>query len=528
MPKRRHTKQKPVENVSEPSKGSIELRVVGLSGEGLTLNVDRSTLGQEVYRMVSQQLPPKRGTRLDLYHMECRLVRQKTLSMQGLAGATTLSCIQIPINVYDAWCYVRGFGNTDESALHGVTDLDSVEGGDYLLWLPETLERLTFGPNFNQSLKGVTFPNSLRSLTFDRSFNRSLQGVTLPSGLQSLTFGISFNHSLQRVTLPSGLKSLTFDGRFNHSLQGVTLPSGLQSLTFGTRFNKSLQGVTLPSGLQSLTFGWAFNQSMEGVTLPSSLQSLTFGFVFNQSLQGVGLPSGLQSLTFGDDFNQSLQGVTLPSGLQSLTFGDDFNKGLQGVTLPSGLQSLTFGISFNRSLQGVTLPSGLQSLTFGTRFNKSLQGVTLPSGLQILTLSPDFNQSLNRVTVPKGLKSLTCYFDQGLHLAQNVAAVILLLLSCTLLYHNFEKPTSLRSVERLSVLGDFNESLLCRSMFVRGFLRVDVALLPPMQRQIEWTIPRGGFSELLFETQKNMWLWCCRCSLWFCCALTILKEWLFC
>ena len=265
---------------------------------------------------------------------------------------------------------------------------------------------------------------------------------------------------------------------------------------------------------------------------------VSFGLLY-PSLQQVTLPSGLQSLTFGGKLNQGFLRATLPSSLESLTVGHDFNsfferfpqmpeQNLERVILPSGLRNLTFGHLFTHSLQGVTLPSGLQILTFGTRFNNSLQGVTLPSGLQILTLSPDFNQSLNRVTLPKGLKSLTCYFDQGLHLAQNVAAVILLLLSCTLLYHNFEKPTSLRSVERLSVLGDFNESLLCRSMFVRGFLRVDVALLPPMQRQIEWTIPRGGFSELLFETQKNMWLWCCRCSLWFCCALTILKEWLFC
>ena len=100
---------------------------------------------------------------------------------------------------------------------------------------------------------------------------------TVTDAIASLTFGPNFNKGLKGVTLPSSLQTLTFGQNFNQSLEGVTLPISLRTLTFGQNFNQSLEGVTLPSSLQTLTFGWDFNQSLERVTLPSSLQTLTFG-----------------------------------------------------------------------------------------------------------------------------------------------------------------------------------------------------------------------------------------------------------
>ena len=121
--------------------------------------------------------------------------------------------------------------------------------------------------------------------------------IQLPSSLQSLTFGKEFNQSLEGIQLPSSLQSLTFGFAFHQSMEGIQLPSSLQSLTFGEEFNQSLEGIQLPSSLQSLTFGYQFNQSLEGIQLPSSLQSLTFGYKFNQSMQGIQLPSSLHLTT---------------------------------------------------------------------------------------------------------------------------------------------------------------------------------------------------------------------------------------
>ena len=121
------------------------------------------------------------------------------------------------------------------------------------------------------TLDGLVWNSLLDLPVDDELFNACEQhNLTLPSSLQSLTFGDGFNQSLDTVNLPSSLQSLTFGHVFNQSLDNVTLPSSLQSLTFGFNFNQSLDNVTLPSSLQSLTFGVDFNQSLDNVNLPIS------------------------------------------------------------------------------------------------------------------------------------------------------------------------------------------------------------------------------------------------------------------
>eukprot|EP00435_Cladocopium_sp_Y103_P073244 s689_g42.t3 len=362
--------------------------------------------------MLLKHLPPKKGGKVTLHHLDAPLVLQKTLREQGIVGkAATLSCTYIPTDVYAAWCSIRKQGSPLPEAefdLEGVTQLAGITTTKHLHHLPDSLESLTFHCGFNESLEGVSLPNNLQSLTLG-SFNRSMRGVNLPSNLKSLDFGNHFDQSLEGVTLPSSLQSLTFGNAFNQSLEGVTLPCSLESLTLGDWFNQNVEKVSLPSSLQSLNLGGYFNQSLRRVILPSSLESLTLG-----KLNCVILPTNLQRLTLGMSFN--LKHFTLPPSLQSLTLGKDFNESLEQLTLPSSLKSLRFGYHFDKSLEGVTLPNNLENLTFGASFNQSLEGVTLPSSLQSLTFGDDFNQSLQRVTLPRSLQSLTfgCSFDQSL------------------------------------------------------------------------------------------------------------------
>ena len=223
---------------AEPSRGSdlIDLFVQCLNGEGCMLTLSASCTGWEVYRMVSQQLPQKKGAQLTLHHLDLPLILHKELQAQGIMGkAATLSCTIVPTDLYAAWCTVQGLPvSQGELALAGVTRIQGSNLTKYLHHLPESLEHLTFGSEFNHSLEGVTLPSSLQSLTFGIAFNQSLEGVTLPSSLQSLTFGRAFNQSLEGVTLPSSLQSLTFGHRFNQSLEGVTLPSSLKGFSHGS------------------------------------------------------------------------------------------------------------------------------------------------------------------------------------------------------------------------------------------------------------------------------------------------------
>eukprot|EP00435_Cladocopium_sp_Y103_P061201 s312_g22.t2 len=461
------------------------------------------SLAQDLTRLVSEKLPCKPGAKLAMHHINRKLILDQTLTEQEIVGKSEmLSCTYMPTNLYTAWRYASQLPICErEFALEGVTQLEGAEPGEYLCHLPSSLQSLSFGRDFNQSVERVTLPSSLQSLSFGdkfnqslelvtfrsslqslsfgRHFNQRLERVTLPSSLQSLSFGDMFRQSLERVTLPSSLQSLSFGDAFNQSLELVTLPSSLQSLSFGHDFNQRLERVTFPSSLQSLNFGYAFNQSLELVTLPSSLQSLSFGFLFNQSLERVTLPSSLQSLSFGFLFNQSLERVTLPSSLQSLSFGDKFSPSLVQVTFRSSLQSLSFGNMFNQSLERVTLPSSLQSLSFGyeslervtlpsslqslsfgDKFNQSLELVTLPSSLQSLSFGSTFNQSLEQVTLPSSLQSLSFgdMFRQSLELVTFPSSLQSLNFGYAF-NQRLERVTLPSSLQSLSFGNMFNQSL---------------------------------------------------------------------
>eukprot|EP00438_Fugacium_kawagutii_P005028 Skav210057 [mRNA] locus=scaffold1016:384371:394080:+ [translate_table: standard] len=466
------------------------------TGESLTLRVSDGTTGLDVKRLLREQLPPKSGafgTRaratFALAYRFTKLSSALTLRCQGIGcevdpfmwspkrrkpekveqPVATLSCAYIPSNVSSAWCFLqgykgithlRGIGPEQSSRLSGMLpeSLESMTFGDDFnqslqgMFPKQGLKDLTFGVEFNQSLNGVDLPQTLRSLVFGDRFNQDLSAVDLPKSLEHLAFGYRFNHSLSSLQLPQKLRTLIFNHDFDQSLADVHLPESLQTLVFGAKFNQSLDDVKLPRSLQSLRFGDRFNRSMDAVKFPGNLHELIFGRYFNQCLDGltfparlrhlakfpedlevldlghnfidepkiesvpVNWPRGLRSLTVGMEFNHSLQHLNLPASLESLTLGDLFNQKLEHGNLPAGLRSLIFGYSFNQVLKTVDLPNSLRVLTFGAEFNQSLQGVTFPAHLQHLTFGDDFNQSLLGVSFPKQLQRLIfgTLFNQSL------------------------------------------------------------------------------------------------------------------
>ena len=120
-------------------------------------------------------------------HLASPLVLGQSLQDQGIAGAATLSSTYVPTDFYAAWCYAQGYPVLEgELALEGLTQMEGTTLGEYVHHLPQSLNHLTFGRRFNESLEGVTLPNNLQSLTFGHDFNQSLKGVPFPSSLQRL------------------------------------------------------------------------------------------------------------------------------------------------------------------------------------------------------------------------------------------------------------------------------------------------------------------------------------------------------
>ena len=134
----------------------------------------------QVREMLAQELPTKKGAKLALYHLESPLMLHQTLQEQGFGGNTVrLSCTA---PMFQQTYMLLGVTSRD-SDLDGVTETAGWPEHESLSRLPQSLERLTLSPAFDQSLEQVTLPTSLKSLTFGELFNHSLERVPLPSKL---------------------------------------------------------------------------------------------------------------------------------------------------------------------------------------------------------------------------------------------------------------------------------------------------------------------------------------------------------
>ena len=83
----------------EPKHGDlIDLSVQCLNGEGCTLKLSGSCTCLEVYRMVSNRLPGKKGGKPTLYHLDSPLILNKELQVQGIVGKACNTFLHICSN----------------------------------------------------------------------------------------------------------------------------------------------------------------------------------------------------------------------------------------------------------------------------------------------------------------------------------------------------------------------------------------------------------------------------------------------
>eukprot|EP00434_Breviolum_minutum_P023625 symbB.v1.2.020839.t1/scaffold1711.1/size185425/2 len=431
-------------SVREERVNIINVQVVSLNGQCITtVDVPDTILGRDLWNMVLGKVQSRPGSQMVLSHNTKKLVLQHSLQQQGIpCGQVVLSCTYIPINLQDAWrfvvhrCMMPDQNSDDEYvfSLDGITEVRGISDACQTLMdnLPHTVQTLSFGDRYDDTIRHFPWPAALCSLTFGHDFDQPLCNVSWPQGLQSLSFGKMFAERVDNAIWPEGLQTIAFGDDFNQTLEDVSWPVGLQSMSFGKAFNQSLEHVKWPGGLQNLTFGSEFDQRLDNVDWPQGLKSLSLG-AFNKDLIDVRWPEGLESVSFGA-LNQSLDGVKWPESLQHVRLGDRFDKDIEAAEWPPGLQSLHLGEDFKQCLDFVTWPNGLRSITLSDTFVETLDSLSsleglvdvtflrhfqkhlfkfdtifdliLPRGLSSLTFGRDFNQSLDGVVLPD-LKTLT-------------------------------------------------------------------------------------------------------------------------
>ncbi|CAM9420406.1 unnamed protein product [Ectocarpus fasciculatus] len=178
------------------------------------------------------------------------------------------------------------------------------------------------GTSSATSLGRVGWFQKLRQIVV--SSETVVNSVSWAASLQQLSFGDDFDQSIVGAVWPVSLQLLSFGREFNQAIVGAVWPPSLLRLSFGREFNQPIVGVEWPVSLQQLSFGFQFNQPIVGVVWRASLQKLSFGCKFNQPITGAAWPASLQQLSFEGLFNQPIVDVVWPTSLKQLSFGDDY------------------------------------------------------------------------------------------------------------------------------------------------------------------------------------------------------------
>ena len=157
----------------------IHVEIRGLTGKIGEVHLDPGATAWDLARQVHSNIRLPCGMFWKLA-IENELVADKGMPMIRVSEVTCVKCAPAR---HEQEKVVRQV----QDLLRDGRPLDELSLESHLVW--HTLQSLTFGRNFNQSMENVTLSSGLQSLTFCGIFNQSMENVTLPSGLQSLTFG---------------------------------------------------------------------------------------------------------------------------------------------------------------------------------------------------------------------------------------------------------------------------------------------------------------------------------------------------
>lgn len=242
--------------------------------------------------------------------------------------------------------------------------------------IPDTVQHLDLGHDFNQKLNKFTIPKYVTSLNLGNNFNQILLPNDIPQSTRKLIMSNYFNQKLILGSIPHGIKYIKFGCAFNQIINSGILPITLKHIYFSSSFNQKLslgpsnepKDKSIPNQVKKLKFDFFFNQKLEIGDIPDSVKDLRFGYAFNQKLITGAIPSGVKYLDLGYSFNQELSYGHIPQSVQHLTIGEFFNQRIQHGILPEGLTHLIIKSKKTKIFENEdSIPSSVISLTIKKR-----------------------------------------------------------------------------------------------------------------------------------------------------------------
>ncbi|EFA78737.1 hypothetical protein PPL_08198 [Heterostelium album PN500] len=141
---------------------------------------------------------------------------------------------------------------------------------------PDIITQLTSLESLNIEMSPhfkIKLPQSLRKLKLPQNFNNAIDvQYILPDNLESLEFGCNFNQKLSYGDLPANLKELILNSAYSAEISVGSFPKGLETLDLG-EYDKPIAKKAFPASLRTIHHSFTYYASKLG-TLPDSITSL--------------------------------------------------------------------------------------------------------------------------------------------------------------------------------------------------------------------------------------------------------------
>ncbi len=158
-----------------------------------------------------------------------------------------------------------------------------------LIEIPEIIEELEFGDDFNQDLNTINFLQNLKKLIFGFYFNFNIDD--LPNSIEYLILGSNFNNRINKY--PSNLQYLKFGKNFSQCIDN--LPEGLISLYINENFHHLI--TKLPSTLEILEFDqYATKYNYDLLCIPDSTHTLILSIYMQTNT--INIPKNLKYIHY--------------------------------------------------------------------------------------------------------------------------------------------------------------------------------------------------------------------------------------
>ncbi|EGC37133.1 hypothetical protein DICPUDRAFT_16899, partial [Dictyostelium purpureum] len=274
--------------------------------------------------------------------------------------------------------------------------------------LPRSVKYLVFSNSFNYPIEKLSISSTL-------SFNDVTEVAIIPNFIETLEFGKEYNQIIKPFSLPLSIKTIIFGDRYNQPLEVGSIPFEcttlvlVKNLVFSDAFDYPIENYKIPHFIETIEFGKEYNQFIKPLSIHSSIKTIIFGDRYNRPLEIGSIPFECTTLVLENNYNILFTKNLIPPTITNLYIRTSFLKPIK-KGIPSSVKHLSLGHSFIKTFLPGAIPDSVTSIEI--LFNSPITFLPnnnvisiLPSSIETLSFGESFNHSIDK-GLPSSLTKL--------------------------------------------------------------------------------------------------------------------------